>query len=349
MRAPYHLSRVVWWLIVPACAPVLDDDTPYVSSPRVLAVRVDPPEVVAGAEVHLTALYADATGALGAAPLDWAFCGASRPLAELGPVAGACLDPSSEALLPIGAGLETVGTVPADACSLFGPNPPPPVDGAPGGRPVDPDVTGGFYQPALGFDTTSGSATFVPVRVRCGLANVSQETYIAWNSSYRSNESPSVASVSLVRADGEQVLSTEGAAPPPEVGPGEVLTVRISWPDCPEIGVCGDGVCSSDEDVSACAEDCTTPRGCDGAETYVVYQPDDATLHTRREGLSATWFATGGTLDDARNGREGTDTTTTLDNGWTAPERAGEVWIAVALRDERGGVSFASFRVRVAP
>ncbi len=32
---------------------------------------------------------------------------------------------------------------------------------------------------------------------------------------------------------------------------------------------------------------------------------------------------------------------------WTAPEEAGEAWLAVVLRDERGGVGFAGFRVDV--
>lgn len=334
--------RACLLLTLAGCAEVLDDTTPYVEEARVLAVRMEPPEASPGAPVQLTALYADRTGALDEAPLDWAFCLAPKPLAELGPVAPTCLEPGSDDLASIGQGLTAASTVPQDACSLFGPNPPPPREGEPSGRPADPDVTGGYYQPVVAF-LDGGDPTLGAVRVRCGIANVAQETYIAWNTGYRDNERPVPTGLTLDRGGAEQAFPADGT--PLAVAPGEAVTLTVAWSDCPTTGVCGDGVCSPDEDTTACAEDCAVPRGCAGAETYLLYA--DGALSTRREGVSATWFTTGGAFDAARTGRPGDDPAVTSSNGWTAPEQAGEVWVAVVLRDERGGVDFGSWKIAV--
>lgn len=312
-----------------ACTEPLEDRTPIVDEPRVLAVAVTPPEAGEGETVGFEALYADGTGALAKAPVDWSFCTATKPLAELGPIAETCLDPGSEDLAEIGSGIEASGALPANACSLFGPNPPPPEEGQPAGRPQDPDVTGGFYQPAVGFEEEILS-TLVPVRIRCGIANVTQETYVEWNQRYHSNQNPDPAEIE-----------------PVTVAAGETVTLTASWPECPEVSVCGDGVCSADEDLVACPDDCSEPHGCGGAETYVVYE--DGELTTRREAISATWFATAGSFDAARVGRDGEDRATSVDNGWTAPAESGDAWIAVVLRDERGGVSFQEVVISVNP
>jgi hypothetical protein len=270
-------------------------------------------------------------GALAKAPVDWSFCTATKPLAELGPIAETCLDPVSEDLAAIGSGIEASGALPGNACSLFGPNPPPPEEGQPAGRPQDPDITGGFYQPAVGFEDEVLS-TLVPVRIRCGIANVTQETYVEWNQRYHSNQNPDPAAIAI---------------DPVTVAAGETVTFTASWPECPDVSVCGDGVCSADEDLVACPDDCSEPHGCGGAETYVVYE--DGELTTRREAISATWFATAGSFDAARVGRDGEDRATSVDNGWTAPAESGDAWIAVVLRDERGGVSFQDVVISVNP
>lgn len=292
----------MWALL--ACAEVLSDPTPYVTDARVVAVQVEPAEAEPDEPIVVRTLYADANGALTEAEVDWAFCLARRPLAEPGPVSSECLDPSSDTLSPIGTGLEVSGVLPSDACSLFGPNPPPAEDGEPAGRPVDADVTGGFYQPVLGFDA---GTTLVSARVRCGLANVTQETYIAWNVAYRSNTNP--------------IADTFEA--PASVAPGEAVTLTVGWPEC------------------------TTEEPCGGAEDYTLYDPELRELTTRREAISAAWFATAGTFADARNGRDGEDSALDVTNTWTAPETPGEVWLAVVLRDERGGVGWADVRVNV--
>ncbi len=296
-----------------ACVPLLEDDTPYVGAPRLLAVAADPPEVGEGAGTTLSALYAGADGVVADAVIDWSFCTAPKALAELGAVAPTCLDPDSADLLPIGEGTSLPAVVPADACSLFGPNPPPPQDGQPGGRPADPDVTGGYYQPVLAFTDV---ATLAAVRVRCGLANVSQETYIAWNAAYVSNANPVVEAID---ADGVPLALEADGLPTTVVG-GAAVSLTASWATC---------------DAAPCG----------GAEPYVVYDvPSDALL-ARREAISATWFTSAGTFDEARNGRDGGDSTNFVTNTLTIPAEGGPIWAAVVLRDERGGVAFQSFRL----
>lgn len=196
-------------LVMAGCAPILEDTTPYVTSPRVVAARVEPAEVEPGMEVAIETLVVGPDGELDTA-VDWAFCHARKPLAELGPVAPGCLAPGSDALIP----LADTGVMPDDACSLFGPDPPPPAGGTVGGRPTDPDVTGGYYQPVVGF--LGGDATLVSARVRCGLANVDQDTFVAWNLAYVSNVNPTV----------------EALQAPATVRPGESADLVVTWPDC---------------------------------------------------------------------------------------------------------------------
>lgn len=295
-------------IVLVGCAPVLSDDTPYLTDPRVLAVRLEPPEVEPGDEVTVTALAADAGGPLASAALEWSFCVARRPLAELGPVAPECLEPGGDDNVGIGEGLFATGASPADACSLFGPNPPPAEEGQPAGRPADPDVTGGYYQPLVGL-SDEVDPTLAAVRLRCGLANVSQELYIEWNSRYLSNTRLNVARLTV---DGSEApIADDGTV---AVSAGDEVTLEVAWPE---------------------------------PETYVVYDVATEALVERREAVSVTWFTTGGTFAEARGGRAGDDPETTVENTWTAPADPGEVWLAVVLRDDRGGVDWQSYRLAV--
>lgn len=307
-----------------ACVPVLEDPTSIVDAPRVLAVTLEPPEVAPGDPVRATALYADATGRLTTADVDWGLCTATRPLAELGPIAPACVANDPDAVTPFGEGISVEGETSADACARFGPNPPPATDGAAAGRPADPDPTGGYYQPLLAWG--GAFATLAPVRLRCGLPNVTQETYISWNLRYRSNRNPEVSSL--------RVGDAEAGDAPVAVPVGAPVALVATWPDCPSGGVCGDGTCATSEDPESCPDDCDASSTCGGAEPYVVLT--DGELVSRRESISAAWFATGGAFDAPRGGAadgEGTD----VETAWTAPA-AGVYWLAVVLRDDRGGV-----------
>ena len=136
-------------LLALACVPDLDSDESTITEPRVIAIQADPAEAAPNTQVRYRALYVDQNGLRNDGELDWFFCTAPKPLAELGPISRACLGGDPEQLHRIGDGLETSGTLPAQACSLFGPNPPPPVGDEPPGRPVDPDQTGGFQLPVM--------------------------------------------------------------------------------------------------------------------------------------------------------------------------------------------------------
>lgn len=323
-------------ILFAGCASTLPDPTPYVSDARVLAVQFEPAEAEEGEEFTLRALYADETGQRLDADVDWSICGARKPLAEAGPVASSCLDTDSDDLTTIARGLEVTGTVPDDACSLFGPNPPPADEGGVAGRPVDPDGSGGFYQPIVGFD--DAVPTLASARVRCGIANVSQDDYVRWNLAYHDNANPEVSAFTV---DGEAIA--EDAT----VAPGAQVALSVGWPECPVTSACGDAVCSGDETAESCAGDCETPSGCGGAETYALWDAEAKTLSTVRETLSVSWFATGGTLAEARGGRAADDPETEVSNTWTAPPDAGETWLGVVLHDDRGGVGFAGGWVSV--
>ena len=324
------------------CVDLLEDQSPYLTGPRLLALRAEPPEVAAGASQQLYALAADAEGPLSSLDVRWSLCRAPRPPAELGPVAQDCLEGAPGAEL--GAGLELEVTLPEDGCSLFGPNPPPPQEGESAGRPVDPDVTGGYYQPILGF-SDQGPLLLHSSRLRCGLANVSQELYVAWNRLYHNNQNPEIAALELNGA----ALTPDDLSAAPVVSAGAELPLRLSWPACPVEDTCGDAVCGASEDRELCPQDCTEALGCAGAEHYVVYDTEMEALLPQRESLSVAWYATGGEFLDARSGRASEDTETMVENNWTAPEQPGPVWVAAVLRDARGGLSYRGYWIQVGP
>ncbi len=338
--------------LLAACAALLDDNSALIVDERLLAVVARPAEVAPGATQTLTGLWAGPDGLLPEAALGWGVCRRPKPLAELGPAAPACLEAESSALETLSPGPTASLTVPDDACSLFGPNPPPPVEGEAPGRPADPDVTGGFYQPVAVFgpeaaegETAAGIAS---LRLRCGLANVSQETYIAWNEGYHDNVAPEIESLDLT-VDGAPVeVVRAGAQATARVPAGVAVVLSLAWPDCPLEARCGDGVCSGGETEAECAEDCGADgSGCAGAETYVVHVTGTDTLELAREAVSVAWFTTAGAFDAPRGGRADDDEARTVDAAWTAPGTTGEALVVAVLRDSRGGVSALSLTLTV--
>lgn len=101
----------------------------------------------------------------------------------------------------------------------------------------------------------------------------------------------------------------------------------------------------------------STPRGArvvlratwpaDAAETFPVYDLASKVLVDHRESLRVSWFATAGTFDADRTGRDETETELFTDNGWTAPTAPQTVHFYVVLRDPRGGTAFQTFRTTV--
>jgi hypothetical protein len=345
------VSRACVWFLAAtlcaaaACKPELDDHTALVEQPRVLAVRALPAEAAGGGEVALEALVALPLGA--AAPtLSWALCATRKPLTEQGAVAPACLLPSGTAVTALGQGdaksPTSSATLPRDVCRLFGPDTPAPRPGEPAGRPVDPDVTGGYYQPArvlLGGNGEGEYASF-EVRLACGVSGANQEQSAEFTRRYRANENPALESVSVFRAGAWSTLGDE----PLEVSAGERVPLRASWAACPASPPC-DEACGPVPTATTCGA--CEAAGCSGAEAYVLLDPASRQIVVRREALRVAWFATAGAFDADRTGRGGDDLEPSSDDAWTAPTTAGDVALWIIVRDERGGVGWASRRLRV--
>ena len=191
-------------------------------------------------------------------------------------------------------------------------------------------------------------------RIACGVAGATPEAASEFGRSYRRNENPAVAALVWRDAAGDVVLprSDDAEAPEVVVPAGASITLRAGWPACPVTPVCGDGVCSSEEDDDGCADDCEEPRGCGGAEDYLVYDRARKVLETRRESVRAAWYTTGGVFAQDHTGRDEAATlagATSTDDVWQVPDTPGEVHLVVVLGDDRGGVGWSVHRVTVAP
>ena len=297
-----------------ACEPTLDNTDSIVSTTRVIGVRADPAEGAPMAAVAYTALVVDATGTLSEAPLDWAFCNEAKPLSELEPVSPDCLTLSASFIQEIGDGTAVMATLPTDACQTFGPETPAPMMGQPSPRPVDPDSTGGYYQPlrlALG-GTSPVAYTLAQTRLTCGIAGATSEQIGQFAMEYRANTNPAVDSLVL------------NAAPLTTVAAGTHVTLHAAWADC---------------------TGATT--ACTGSEPYVVFDVASRTISPVREALEIAWFATAGSFDIDHTGRTATDATTYSENGWTTPSTSGAVTLWVVLRDDRGGIGWQQYSVMV--
>lgn len=330
--------------LVAACDPGADDREFLVASPRLLAVAAEPAEAPPGASVRLSAIALGPSGPA-ADLVGWGRCSRRKPLTDLGPVDPGCMLGAPAALVPLGDGPTADLTVPPDACRLFGPDRPDPKPGEPAGRPVDPDPSGGYYLPLRVALTPQVSAAFL--RLKCDLDGATQEAVLAFAKNYRPNQNPALDALTLL-VDGAP-LPTPAGDDPVEVPSGRPLTIEARWPACPAAGsplapTCGDGVCSPGEEIAACADDCQPLRGCAGAEEFAVYDPATQQVSLRREELRASWYATAGTLRDDATGA-------TLDRGtsnlWTPPATPGDAWLAVVLRDSRGGAGHRFLHVRV--
>lgn len=301
-----------------ACVPELDEGLDRVEGTRVLAVVAEPPEAREGASVRLSALVASDGAAPGQDPT-FAFCNARKPLSELGPVDGSCLDAGSGALQALGSGASVTATIGRDACSLFGPRRPSPEPGAPAARAVDPDPSGGFYQPVLA-GLPNQPAVLGGVRLDCGLPGANRDVVIEYNQRYRPNQNPVLEQLELEIADGQWAPLEAGA--PRAVAAGAAVVLRASFPGC-ESGV-----------------------ACGGAEFYVMLDPATRGLVEQRERLIASWFATAGGFDEHRTEAPEPELTST-DAVWFAPQSAGVVRLWVVLRDGRGGVTHAEREIVV--
>lgn len=77
----------------------------------------------------------------------------------------------------------------------------------------------------------------------------------------------------------------------------------------------------------------------ESVETFAYFDPASRTVTTQRETMQVAWYATDGAFDPDATGTE----------GWRAPSTPGLVHLWVVLRDNRGGVDFASYDAQIVP
>ncbi len=307
-------------LLLTGCGVDFDDHLSLVEEARVLAIRSEPAEARPGAKISYHALVAQPAGAEAPA-MSWAFCNERKPLAELGPVNLRCLEAKGENLEPLGEGVDAEGMIPRQACRNFGPAAPAATPDEPPGRPVDPDATGGYYQPVR--IIAAGEPALGQTRIVCGLAGATAEQLGEFNRRYTANQNPALDRVSVLRP-GEELPLKPGLEPDPAnvVRAGQRLVLRASWPSCEE-------------------------GPCPGAEPYVAFEVSSREVIDRRESIRVSWYATGGRFDQSGTGREADDRATFTENGWLAPKTPGLVRLWTVIRDDRGGVGWLDFLIRV--
>lgn len=285
-----------------ACAPDLGASGSLIASATIVAVRADPAEAKPGAAVTFTALVASPSASVGSPQIVWDFCSAPRPLTTDDVVSPACVEGTS--LVAAGQGASITANTPVDGCSLFGPD-----TAAEGLRPVDPDATGGYYQPLIA-ELPRSDTTVDLVRITCDLAGASAATVTAFAAAYVPNANPQLL----------PLTATIGGAPASlaSVPAGGRVKLEASWPSA-------------------------------SAQTYAYYDAASDTITMQREALSVAWYSSAGALDSESTGRAAGDLATTSDNGYTAPSAAGIVHLWIVLRDSRGGVDFATYQLDVTP
>ncbi|MFO0675094.1 MAG: hypothetical protein U0169_01040 [Polyangiaceae bacterium] len=82
-------------------------------------------------------------------------------------------------------------------------------------------------------------------------------------------------------------------------------------------------------------------------EEYAYYDPVAVRVVARHESLRVSWFATGGSFEHDRTGRDEDDATAHSDDRWTPPDAPGRVWVWAVLRDDRGGAAVTSLPIDV--
>lgn len=305
-------------ILFTGCKPDVGAPPSLVEGPRLLAIRQTPPEVMPGAATQFEALVADASGTLPSA-IAWTLCKTPRSPSESNSVSQVCVTQPDDDVAQVS---PVALMMPPDACSLFGPDPPPVT---PPIRPRDPDLTGGYFVPvraSAALPDGSALLAFAFERIRCNLANAPGDVVRDYNLAYTPNQNPVVADV-VLDPDGAPVsllTAAQAGQAPAVVASASTVTLRTVW--SPE-----------------------------AAETYALYDPLSRTLATPREALGASWFATGGEFEHDRTGRGGQEPEPFTDDRWTAPavSEPTTVHFWVVLRDERGGVDFAAFDLTVLP
>lgn len=308
MSARAQVAAACLAVVGAGCGPDFGERASSIVRARILGVRATPAEVAPGQPLSLEALVAAPSG-VQVGRLDWRFCGAPKPAAENNVVGAECLDKAVAALPGTSSpdGLSRATAMPLNACTLFGPDAPPPRPGEPPFRPRDPDITGGYYQPVR-LTLPDGATAISLVRVRCNLVGATPELGRQYRAEYRDNQNPRLLKVEAL-LDGQPVAWSALPA-------GATLTLRAHW---------------------------TGPQEArPSVEHFALFDRVQQQLVKQRESLRLSWFAAGGAFEQERTGLglDEPEDRKESENRWTAPAEAGPVRFWFVLRDVRGGLDF---------
>lgn len=246
------------------CVPSVEEDPSLAHEGQVLALQFAPAEAAPKDATSVTALVANSTeGGVGSVRFD--LCLARKALSDLGPVSPECINPKpdSDSVVDLGRGAEVAFTVPEDACRLFGPQRPSAEPGQPPGRPVDPDATGGFYQPVIAH---AGEAVLGGLRLDCGLPGGSQAQVAEYNKQHTANVNPVLTSLEVRLGSGAWSAIASGDGPL-AVARNKSVTFRSKWSE---------------------------------PESYLVLNSESRSLDRIEEAYLATFYGSAGGLSEHR-------------------------------------------------
>jgi hypothetical protein len=191
---PYGLYRCAMHAVIAALS-LLSCQTEFERRPsridrqRVLSIRSEPAEARPGESVEVSVLVASPEGTVLNPLPAWAFCLKRPPAAAYNVVADECLEPTASWIQPAGAGTTATVTLPAAGCQLFGSEPMAAASGALPIRALDPDETGGYYQPIR---ASIGDATlgFGSLRIACALFQAPADVAREYRTRYVANRNP---------------------------------------------------------------------------------------------------------------------------------------------------------------
>ena len=212
---PSCRSYTILLALLAGCAPDLSPPAWLVTSPTVLAISAEPPEVQPGSAASFHPLAASPNGPLDLSTAAWALCTTPLALTEPGSIAPECLGDLPSA----GQGDPVSISTSQDACSLFG------SIGASTGssttpRPRQPDATGGYYQP-IRLELGSQTA-FAQERLLCPLFQASLSVSLAYQADYQANKNPIISQLVLIDASGAQL-------DPNAIPESAAATLSLQW------------------------------------------------------------------------------------------------------------------------
>jgi len=195
--------KLVALCLLASCQSALDQRLDLVTDTRVLAIVSEPPEVLPGNPVAVSAIVAGPDGPMTVTPA-WSLCDAPKPPTVDDAVADGCVQ---DQVTPIPD--PTMAVIPMDACRTYGPD-----VATMGFRPRDPDATGGFYQPVRA-QLPDIDLSFGFTRITCDLPAAPGDLAHQYQLDYVANHNPSLDPIQVDAA----------------IAAGSEIAITASWPE----------------------------------------------------------------------------------------------------------------------